>query len=291
MSFAIRQLNLQFSVNGGDVTYLQGLRATAMILMPGGENPSAQLQLRVFGMTLDQMNQFSSSGSTGSGSSFITEQKITITVLAGNQGEVIGQIFSGGIFSSYIDLSNLPNVSFVCTAQAGLYQNGSPIAPNSWEGAQNAETLIESLATSIGFSFNNPKKVHAVIQNQYVYGSAMAQIKKIIRSVNFASAIENNTITIYPNDGTRDDVVIDVSPQNGLVGYPTYYPSGFIIKTEYNPELLIGRQVNLTSQIPKANGVWNIFEVSHDLSTLTPDGAWFTTVKLGNPGTNNVSKN
>ena len=83
--------------------------------------------------------------------------------------------------------------------------------------------------------------------------------------------------------------MIDVSPQNGLVGYPTYYPSGFIIKTEFNPQIIVGRTVNLTSQIPKANGSWVIFDSTHELSTLTPDGPWFTTAKLGFPGTNNVS--
>jgi len=55
--------------------------------------------------------------------------------------------------------------------------------------------------------------------------------------------------------------------------------------------MLIGRTINLTSIIPKANGKWVIFESTHELSTLTPDGPWFTTVKLGYPGTNNVSPN
>ena len=177
------------------------------------------------------------------------------------------------------------------TAQAGMYERATPAAPNSWAGAQNAEDLIASLAKTIGFTFNNPQNVHAVVQNQYVYGSPMEQILKIIRAVSFASSIENNTITIYPNDGTRDNKIINISPQNGLVGYPTYYESGFIIKSEYNPEMLIGRKINLTSQIPKANGEWVIFEATHEISTLTPDGPWFTTVKLGNKGTNSVSPN
>lgn len=286
MSFAVRQINLQFSTDNGDVTNLQGLRASVVALNGGGLNPVARIQLRVYGMTLDQMNQFSSNGA-----SLVAQQNYTVTVLAGNQGGIIGQLFTGGIFSSYIDFASVPEVAFVCSAYAGAYQNAAPVAANSWAGTQNAEDIIKSLAQSIGFSFENPQGVHAVIQNQYTYGSAMNQIQKIIKAVCFASTIENNTITIYPNDGTRDDVVIDVSPDNGLVGYPTYYESGFIIKTEYNPEMLIGRTINLTSQIPKANGQWTIFESTHELSTLTPDGPWFTTVKLGMPGTNNVPVN
>lgn len=286
MTFAVRRISLQFSTANNKVTNLEGLRASAIILSAGGANPSAQLQMRVYGMTLEQMNQFSAAGST-----FVAQQQINITVLAGDEKGVIGQIFAGGIFSSYIDFASVPEVSFVVTAQAGMYERATPAAPNSWAGAQNAEDLIASLAKTIGFTFNNPQNVHAVVQNQYVYGSPMEQILKIIRAVSFASSIENNTITIYPNDGTRDNKIINISPQNGLVGYPTYYESGFIIKSEYNPEMLIGRKINLTSQIPKANGEWVIFEATHEISTLTPDGPWFTTVKLGNQGTNSVSPN
>lgn len=291
MTFEIRQINVQFSTANNEVTLLEGLRATAIILNPGGENTQGQLQLRIYGMTLSQMNQFSSAGSVGSGASFIADSAISITVLAGNQGGILGQVFQGGIQSSYIDFASVPEVAFVCTAQAGLYQNSAPAAPNGWDGTQNAEDLIESLASAAGLNFyNNPDDpAHAVIQNQYAYGSTMAQIKRIIKAANFGSAIENDTVYIFRNDGTRDGVVIDVSPSNGLVGYPTYYPSGFIVKTEFNPQIIVGRTINLTSQIPKANGKWVIFESIHELSTFTPDGPWFTTAKLGFPGTNNVS--
>ena len=288
MTFALRQISVQFSTADGAVTNLEGLRASIVTKNAGGEYPVAQLQMRIYGMTLDQMNQFSSNGAN-----FVADQNLGVTVLAGDQGSVLGQLFAGGIFSSYIDFGSIPDVAFVVAARAGMYQQANTVAPNSWQGTQNAEDLISSLTATLGseWRFENPQNAHAIIQNQYVYGSALNQIQKIIRVSNFASRIENNTITIYPNDGAIDDVVIDVSPDNGLVGYPTYYESGFIIRTEYNPDMLIGRTVNLTSQIPKANGTWQIFDSTHELSTLTPDGPWFTTVKLGAPGTNNVSKN
>ena len=75
-------------------------------------------------------------------------------------------------------------------------------------------------------------------------------------------------------------MVIDVSSKNGLVGYPTYNDIGFSIKVEFNPDMINGRTVNLTSIIPKANGKAPIQESVHELSTLTPDGPWFTTVVL-----------
>ena len=87
-----------------------------------------------------------------SGASFIADAAISITVLAGDQGGILGQVFQGGIQSSYIDFASVPEVAFVCTAQAGLYQNSAPAAPNGWDGTQNAEDLIGAITLCIALS-------------------------------------------------------------------------------------------------------------------------------------------
>lgn len=282
MSFAKRQINLIFSVNGKEI-YLQGLRSQAIISNPGGNNAVALLQLRVYGMTLEQMNSLSSTGaSTNAGALGIGN--VSVTVLAGDEGQTVGQIFKGGVLKSYIDFSAVPEVSFIVSAQAALFEKASPVKANSWKGVQNAEDLIKSLVGQLGseWSFwNNPKNpAHAIIQNQNVYGSIISQIQKIAKYSCFPLSIENNTVSIWANDGTRDDMVIDVSAKNGLVGYPSFNDVGFSIKTEFNPDMINGRTVNLTTVIPKANGKAPIHDSTHEISTLTPDGAWFTTVVL-----------
>ena len=136
MSFVLRQINLQFSKNGEVLLPLEGLKCTALISNPGGANAFATLQLRVYGMKLNEMNQFSSGGAN-----LIINENIDITVLAGDVGGTIGQIFFGGIFSSYIDFSAVPDVAFVCSAQSGIFQKASPSAANSWKGSQNVEDI------------------------------------------------------------------------------------------------------------------------------------------------------
>jgi hypothetical protein len=279
MSFKQREINLIFSIDGKEL-YLNGLRSQAIISNPGGNNAVASLQLIVYGMTLEQMNKFSSTGST-TVSGALALQRITITVLAGNKGEAVGQVFSGGVLKSYIDFSSVPEVSFVCSAQAGLWEKANPVAANSWQGTQNAETLIESLVAQMGkpWTFKN-NGAHAVIQNQYVYGSIINQIQKIAKACSLPLSIDGNVVSIWPNDGTRDSMVIDVSAETGLVGYPTYNDIGFSIKTEFNQNLINGRTVNLKTIIPKANGKAPIQDSTHEISTLSPDGPWFTTVIL-----------
>ena len=281
MTFIVRKINLQFLQANNKVVNLQGLRCTAIIYNPGGNNGVAQLQLKVYGMTLDQMNQYSSSGSN-----LVVNENYGITVSAGNEGSTPTQIFEGGIISSYIDFSSVPDVAFVCVAQAGLFQQAAMTATRSWEGAQNAETLIESLTALMGenWTFKN-NGAHFVLQNPSYSGSIQEQIKKIAADSSFPLSIENNTVSIWENTGVKNDTIINLSATNGLVGYPSYYPAGFIVKSEFNPQISIGCTINLKSVIPKANGAFSIYSSTHELSTLTPGGPWFTSATLSITGT------
>lgn len=274
MSFKERQINLQFS-NGDSTLSLEGLRCNAMITNPGGYNAFGQLQLRVYGMTLDEMNQYSSVGSN-----MVAVSNFSVVLSAGNTGENIAQVFSGTLIRSFIDLSGTPEVAFVCSAIAGYYGKATSAAAGSWPGAQNAEDIIASLAAQIGFGFSNKNSAHAILTDHYEYGSVIDQIQGVARAAVIPIAIENGAVSIWPNSGTRDNVVIGISPDNGLVGYPAYWEVGFNIKCEFNPNITNGRVINLTSSLPKANGLWPIQNVTHELSTLTPDGAWFSNVKM-----------
>jgi hypothetical protein len=275
MTFAVRQIDLQFTSANGEAVVLKGLRCSATITNPGGNSAFGQLQLRVYGMTLAQMNEYSSSGSN-----MVAVQDQSVTVSAGNEGGVLTQVFSGTLISSFIDLSSVPEVGFVCAAVAGYYNKAAPAAPNSYPGAQNAEDIIGALAKSIGYSFENPNNAHAVVQNQYLSGSVVDQMQQVARAASLPLAIENNTVTIWPNNGTRDSVEIDLNSKTGLVGYPSYWEAGFTVVSEFNPIISIGRTINLTSELPKANGKFPVQFVTHQLSTLTPDGPWFTVSKL-----------
>jgi hypothetical protein len=276
MTFAQRQINLQFSNDQGVPLELDGLRCEAIISMAGGYASAAQLQLRVFGMTLAQMNKYSSTGSN-----MVRVQNATITVSAGNVGGPMTQVFAGTLIKSFPDFSGAPDVSFNCAAVAGFFYKASPAAPNTYKGAQNAENIIQSLAASIGFAFVN-NGAHAVLQNQYVSGSTLDQIYTVADAASFARDVSNNTVTIWPNNGTRNNTVINLGPNSNppMVGYPSYWEAGFIVKSEFNPNIANGCTINLTSEIQNAIGSWPIQTVTHELSSVTPSGPWFTTARL-----------
>ena len=279
MSFVKRNIVLQFSNNKGiDEINLSGLRSVVTVTNPGGNNSYGALALKVYGMTLDQMNTYSSTGTN-----FTALLNQSITVSAGSEGEVPIQIFSGTLRRSYIDFSSIPDVAFVCEASSGLFQKVQTIGNLQVDGNANAEDLIQSLAESNGFIFINgtgKNAAHYVLQNQYAEGSAISQIETIAAAASFATAIENNRVYIWANGKTRDDTIINVNEYTGMVGYPSYWDAGFIVKQEFNGNILTGRQIQLDSIIPKSKGLWNIISTTHELSTIIADGPWFTTSKL-----------
>lgn len=280
MTFAFRQIDLEFTTPNTKPLKLTNLRCSAIITNPGGYSAYGQLQLEVFGMTLEQMNEYSSSGSK-----MVAAQNQSITVFAGDQGGSMNQVFSGTLISSFINLASQPDVSFVCAAVAGYYAKAAPVAPNTYKGSQKAEDIIASLVSQLGdpWAFANPTNATAIVQNQYVSGSVIDQICTVARNAGLPIKIENNTVTIWSNDGVVDDVIVEIGPTTGMVGYPSYWESGFVVRSEFKPTVTNGRMVNLTSGIPKANGKFPIIYSTHEISTLVPDGPWFTTSKLA-PG-------
>ena len=114
MTFAVRQINLQFSTANGETTSLEGLRCSAIITNPGGSSAFGQLRLKVYGMTLNEMNKFSS---TGANQIYLENESVTLS--AGDEGTPLTQVFSGQLISSYIDLSSMPDISFNCAAISG----------------------------------------------------------------------------------------------------------------------------------------------------------------------------
>ena len=279
MSFVQRQISVQFSTDTQTFD-LEGLKVSVIISQFGGSLGQGQMQMSVWGMSLDQMNDLSSIGSVPA---VVTSNSVTVS--AGDIGGKMTQVFYGTIVRSFPDFSGSPDVCFTVTATAGYYQKAQTLAAKHYAGSNNAETIIEALAESAGLVFSNPNNVHVVIRDQYLYGSVVSQITQVAQAAAIPVEIANGTVTIWPNNGVRDSVEIDLGPDTSpqLVGYPTYYEAGFIVTSQFNPLMLGGRNVNLKSSIPKANGTFPIQTVTHQLSTLTADGPWFTTCRLSPP--------
>ena len=274
MSFTERALRFTFSGDKTGALSVSGLRAVASIQVFQGRLGAAA-QIKIWGLSMSQMNTYSAAlDSRGS------YQSYQLTVEAGDVGGTLHKVLDKAtIWRSYPDLTDVPESAFNITVAGSIYDATRTIAPQSQAGAQNAEDLISSVCASAGMTFHNPQNAHAVLRNHSTYGSPVTQIENIANAARFSLYIEGNNVWIWPYGQGRDGIVIDSLP-NQRVGYPVFWESGIIVQTEFDQRIQVGRQMRVTSSIPKANGLWQITQANHDLSTMLEKGPWFSTAVL-----------
>jgi len=283
MSFIERKIDITFELaneqfnEGGNVVTVSGLRCTAMVDNINGIANGA-LQLRVYGMLQADMARVVTLGRK-----FMVARRNTVTVTAGDDQNGMSQVFRGTIYIGSIDYSGMPEVALNISASSSYYEQITPCAPNSYKGSADVASIIEYLAKSIGFTFRN-NGVNKKLSNPYLSGTAISQINDIAQAAGIACAIENGEVAIWPNGGVRDNEVIEVSKETGLVGYSEYSEMGIHVKTLFNPNLKNGRKVMVKTDLPQGSGDWYCQVVRHDLSAQMPNGPWFTTAQLTTEG-------
>lgn len=236
-------------------------------------------QVKIWGLSLAQMNAYSSTISAGVG----TDQ-FNLIIEAGDLGGNLSQVINSLIWRSYIDLSGIPDSAFIVSV-VGIYSASNPNDSQSWSGPRNAEDLIKALCAGTYTVQNHD--AHQVLRNPSVPADSIVnQVQELADAANFQLTWGvDNTLSIWPKGGTIDAVVIDVGPNTDpeMVGYPTFWEAGIIVTSLFSTEIQVGRQMNVTSSIPKANGRWQIIQVQHDLTTMLSKGPWFTTAILAAP--------
>ncbi|HEX5461059.1 MAG TPA: hypothetical protein VFX20_13930 [Steroidobacteraceae bacterium] len=273
MAFAERALKFTFSGDKTGTLEVAGLRAVANIDAVDGRL-GVSAQVKIWGLSMGQMNAYSSRLASGVG-----VNQFGLTIEAGYVGEAMSTVIKGAIWRSYVDLQGTPESAFDVSVVETILTGAQTIAGQSQPGAQNAEDLIGSICKAAALTLHN-QGAHAVLRNPSTNGSIVDQIEYIADAAGFTVYFEGSNVWIYPKGGNRDDVVIDVGPDTGMVGYPAYWESGLIVRSLFDQRIQVGRQMRVTSSIPKANGTWQIIRVQHELATMMRDGPWFTTAVL-----------
>lgn len=296
MAFAERVLSVRFDLaqgafpDGSHTVNLQGHRVQAQIAtLSAGSLASYVLALRVFGMRMSDMDALSQWNTYGT---MIGENEVTLSASSpGTSLNSARTAFSGTIYAATVDIDDNGESSLVVSAQGGLYERLAPNAPNTYRGAVDVASIIGGIAQQAGFAFQN-HGVTAKVAGQYLWGSALDQIERVAEAAQVVMLIDiSRTIHIWPNSLVPDFPQIDLSADNGLIGYPKFVEQGVQVRAEFRPDFLYGQVVNLKSVIPRASGTWQVGAITHDLSTMTPGGPWFTTMTLVAPDLNLARKN
>ncbi|KWO46696.1 hypothetical protein WT98_21470 [Burkholderia territorii] len=119
----------------------------------------------------------------------------------------------------------------------------------------------------------------------------MDQIERVAGATQTLVLLDQQVVHIWPNGGSPDFPEVTLSPETGMKGYPTFTTTGIEVSCEWHPALLFGTKVNVASSVPMASGTWQVQRANHDLSTLTPDGPWFSILNLSPLGYLSVNPN
>lgn len=283
MSFLKRIIEVKINLkegffSDGETTHvIKGHRVFASIAQPGGESSGA-LHCVVYGLSQDIMNRLTQIG-------VIQRQNIgnQIIVSAGNEDEngkqELSVVYTGSIQHAFADYSTQPTATLQIVATGGLQWALTPVAATSFEGQVGINDIMSRLAQEGGYALKN-QGVTGQLTNVHLEGSTLDKVQAVARAGNFKYEIDdtNAHLIIMPLDGFVGGVVAHVSPETGMIGYPTFSMSGIIVKSIFNKDIRSNTKVKLRSSIPTANGEFTAYNVVHTLESMNNEGngAWFT---------------
>lgn len=274
--------NAVFDVTGNNTLKVNGLRAAADI--KGAGMPAfPEAELTIFGLKQEDMNALTALAFSPDGM-----QRNTVTVEA-DSGQGFSTVFSGQMITSGPDYSGIPQAPLKVFARVLGFDSLNPAAPTSYTGTVDVATIVQNLATAMGFGTIENNGVNIQLSSSYFSGTLADQLRAVKQHANIQVYFDGDTLAICPAGGVRSQPAFTLTPQSGLIGYPKLdFQRGYVyVKALYNPAFRFGGPITIQgSDVPLANGSWTIGTITNNLSSLMPNGPWFSNMLLyptGNP--------
>lgn len=185
-------------------------------------------------------------------------------------------IFSGSIYACYANMNTVPEAGLVINAVAGLDLMRASTKPYSVKGSTPVVDILSSICTPNGYNVETYGISGYSGSNSYFVGSPLEQVRQVCMHFDFQMAISGKTVTVWKRSEGINTVIAEVSPDNGLIGYPVFTQAGIMYQTTFSPYLAQGQQVKLTTSLPNATGTYLNFAVRHRLSSWIKQGPWIS---------------
>lgn len=268
---------------GNSVT-LSGLR-TSVRVWNAGAAVGCHATIKVWGLTQSLMNQLATLGMA-----FNIIPKNIITVMAGDNTAPLATVFQGTIYAAYGDYEAMPDVPMTFIAVSGGGAVVTKANPTNFPGSASIATMMQSLATSMGFNFEN-NGVTGTLADEYLEGTLYDQAKKVAEDAGIEWGIINGTtLAIWQKGDSRSSLtivpIIAAPPIGQMIGYPAYTQQGIIVKTLFNPQVQFGGRIQVVSSLPQASGIWSVYKIDQALDSLVRNGQWMSTCYAYNPNFN-----
>lgn len=281
------KLSLRLGEGGFDATSfntitIEGLRVVANISKVVAPSTASAI-IRVFGLTLDHINQL-----TAAGQQWASSLKNFVALEAGDDLNGMTVVFNGVIQEAYPDFTNQPDVAFVIIAHAATGIKITPVQPTSLKGGNDAKTVFGEIAKKAGVPLEE-NGVQGQLDNPYFPGTAWNQAILAGKAFDCFVFYDDlaDAIAVWPRTGKRQGRGSNrfvISADNGMIGYPMFQNVTVTFRTLFDPQVRLRDQVFAETQFTAANGPWVVRQVDYLLASEMPNGPWemiITTYKDG----------
>ena len=273
MSFTEKRLRVTLKMangvfaNGSNTLVLENLRTTAEITITGGRSQGTA-EVAIYGMNFSDMAAI-----TNVGTRFQSNYDNTIKIEAGDLGGTMSIVYAGNILTAYFDGNSMPQTCLRVSASTTAYNAQAEAEPTSTTGSTDVATIVKSLASQIGLGFENAG-VNTKLSPSYYSGSPWAQIRKICQDAGIEYCNDRGTLVITKPGTARSGDPILISPENGLIGYPTFNGAWIGVSALFTPLVRWQGQVKIQSSIQAACGTFKVNKLSYSLEAMVPNGRW-----------------
>lgn len=261
----------KFGSNDNNQITLEGFRASAHIEKAGGMMMGT-LRAKIYGVSQADMNSITTL--QWQPRTFIPN---TVEVYA-IDGPAETLVFAGNIVNAWGDYQSMPDVFLHIQAQAAFFNQLKPVPPRSFKGSVDVASVMAQIAKDLGYTFENGG-VTTRLADVYLPNTGMEQAKDLARAAGCDLYLDDKTLAITPLNTPRKELVALLSPQTGLVGYPTFDGVGVNVNSLFNPAVAFGGRIKLETDITQAAGEWIVTSVSYTLESEKPGGAWFMNIR------------
>ena len=254
-----------FDEKGNNTISISEVRSTVSF-QSAGNLFGTQVNVSLFGLSMELLASLSSKALGLFGSD---TERISMKIYVGDTA-----IFVGYMTSSIANMNTAPNSALMITATANADLQNKPSPPFSFNGATPVTSVITAICKAAGYSPYITGLDGIVATNPHYEGSIFNQLEKLCDDFEIAMSVASPTITFWPQNEKKDDVMPLISPEYGLIGYPIFSNGGVMFQTQFSTLLTTGRNVKLITSLPHASGTYKLTSVSHELSSWMPDGPW-----------------
>lgn len=266
-----------FGSSSGNAITLQGLRASVRIDKAGGQM-APTLRAQIYGVSQSHIAQLTVLQWKPN---FLIKNTIQVYAIDGSQQTLV---FQGLIVNAWGMYQGMPDVFLQIQAQ-GYYSNQlEPVAPLSYKGGVDVATVMKQITAIMGNTTFENNGVTAQLTDVYLPGTALDQAKSLANAAGCWLYLDDGVLAITPINTARNKTTPVISPQSGLMGYPTFDGVGVNFRSVFNPGIVFGGPIQIVSSIPQASKQWIVTSISHTLESEKPGGMWLSEIRGNSTG-------